>query len=304
MVTAKDFCTQCCIPLSEGWGYIWGTYGQVWTANSKISSSAPASSKAQAKKYGSKWYGKRVTDCSGLPFWASRQLGFKLVHGANSIYNSYCVNKGKLTADTVLKPGYVVFLYDPKRKKPRHHIGVYIGNNTVIEAKGTPYGVVTSHLSNWDEWGELKSIDYTAEEEERMPTNSVSRPTLRMGSRGEAVRDMQKRLLAAGYRIDVDGAFGSGTASALIAFQSAHGLTADGVCGPLTWAMLEGETKAQPSIPEGMAPENYMPEDEGMKIVDVNDLDWSETDDDNDVLEQLRSIRTQIDALIKKYEGE
>lgn len=66
MVTAKAFCDQCRIPLSEGWGYIWGTYGQTWTASSRITSKAPATSKSQAAKYGSKWIGKRVTDCSGL----------------------------------------------------------------------------------------------------------------------------------------------------------------------------------------------------------------------------------------------
>lgn len=95
MVTAKDFCTQCSIPLQEGWGYIWGTYGQLWTASSRITSKAPANSKAQAAKYGSKWIGKRVSDCSGLLYWASKQLGFSLPHGANTMYNSYCKSKGK-----------------------------------------------------------------------------------------------------------------------------------------------------------------------------------------------------------------
>ena len=42
-----------------------------------------------------------------------------------------------------------------------HHVGVFVGDDTVIEAKGTVYGVVTSHLNHWDHWGELKMIDYS-----------------------------------------------------------------------------------------------------------------------------------------------
>lgn len=204
------------------------------------------------------------------------------------MFKSYCVSKGTITKDTVMRPGYAVFLYDGKT---RHHVGVYVGNDTVIESKGTQYGVVTSHLAHWDEWGELKGIDYSNEEEEHMPTNPVSRPTLRVGSRSDAVRDLQERLIVAGYPIGADGVFSRGTASALMEFQSTHGLTADGVCGPLTWAMLEGESKTQPApaIPDGMAPENYMPEDEGMKIVDVNELDWSETEDSG-LLERMQTL--------------
>ena len=42
-------------------------------------------------------------------------------------------------------------------------MGVYVGDNTCIEAKGTIYGVVTSELSNWDHWGELIMVDYSGE---------------------------------------------------------------------------------------------------------------------------------------------
>lgn len=123
-----------------------------------------------------------------------------------------------------------------------------------------------------------------------MPTNPVSRPTLRIGSRGEAVRELQKYLLSAGYRIDVDGAFGVATENALKQFQQNHNLVADGVCGPMTWAMLEANpTQSTPAIPEGMAPENYDPADAGMTIVDVNDLDWSETEDSG-LLERMQTL--------------
>jgi peptidoglycan hydrolase-like protein with peptidoglycan-binding domain len=58
------------------------------------------------------------------------------------------------------------------------------------------------------------------------------------GSSGDAVRAVQSQLLARGYGVSVDGAFGPGTQSAVQAFQSTKGLTADGIVGPDTWAKL------------------------------------------------------------------
>ncbi len=64
-------------------------------------------------------------------------------------------------------------------------------------------------------------------------TAPADRPTLRLGSEGEAVRWMQQRL-----GITADGDFGPATDRAVKAFQSANGLKADGVVGPKTWAVL------------------------------------------------------------------
>jgi peptidoglycan DL-endopeptidase CwlO len=69
---------------------------------------------------------------------------------------------------------------------------------------------------------------------------SAGQPTLRQGSRGPAVTELQRRLggLAA------DGVFGSRTRGAVVAFQSSRGLAADGVVGSRTWAALNGTTAA------------------------------------------------------------
>jgi peptidoglycan hydrolase-like protein with peptidoglycan-binding domain len=64
--------------------------------------------------------------------------------------------------------------------------------------------------------------------------------TVREGSNGDAVRAVQTLLVKNGRSVAVDGAFGPGTKSAVINFQSAHGLTADGIVGPQTWQQLEG----------------------------------------------------------------
>ena len=77
---------------------------------------------------------------------------------------------------------------------------------------------------------------------------SVRLPLLVRGSVGEAVKNLQRLLVAHGYDLGkygpkgdgVDGEFGSSTENALKAFQKANGLEVDGKCGPKTWAKLLG----------------------------------------------------------------
>ena len=161
MVSAEAFIKQCYIPLNEGWGYIYGTWGSLWTAEKQANAT-----RDMTVKYGSKWIGKMVTDCSGLLRWALYQLGESIVHHARYQYTDYCRNKGKLINGlredgSSILPGTAVFLQGKEDKI--HHVGVYVGDNTCIEAKGTVYGVVTSELSHWDHWGELIMVDYSGE---------------------------------------------------------------------------------------------------------------------------------------------
>lgn len=63
--------------------------------------------------------------------------------------------------------------------------------------------------------------------------------TIRRGSAGDAVRNIQTRLTQLDlYRGPVDGLFGGGTESALKVFQRNQGLTQDGCAGPETWSRL------------------------------------------------------------------
>ena len=55
----------------------------------------------------------------------------------------------------------------------------------------------------------------------------------KLGSRGEVVRQIQKAL-----HLVPDGVYGQNTREAVIAFQRERGLTADGVVGPATLALL------------------------------------------------------------------
>jgi peptidoglycan hydrolase-like protein with peptidoglycan-binding domain len=67
-------------------------------------------------------------------------------------------------------------------------------------------------------------------------------PVLRQGANSAwpkvTVRSLQYLLNARGAKLTVDGVFGSKTKAAVVAFQRAHHLTADGVTSAKTWGTL------------------------------------------------------------------
>lgn len=63
----------------------------------------------------------------------------------------------------------------------------------------------------------------------------ISKPMLRVGSRGTVVRYLQFRV-----GVSIDGIFGSNTKAGVIRFQKNNGLSADGIVGPITWKKLIG----------------------------------------------------------------
>ena len=216
--------------LNNEYGYIWGTAGELWTAEKQA-----AATREQTVKYGKRWIGHHVVDCSGLFSWAFKKLGGYMYHGSNTMYNKYCTSKGKITSSTALKPGYAVFTGN---EKTHDHVGLYVGDGWVIEARGTQYGVVKTKLTDkkWTYWGALKGVDYDGE------AAPDAHPTLRKGDKGEDVKKLQTLLAGRGYDLGkwgIDGDFGSATEKAVKAFQKDAGLTADGIAGPKTFEALE-----------------------------------------------------------------
>lgn len=64
--------------------------------------------------------------------------------------------------------------------------------------------------------------------------------TLRAGNTGADVTVLQQRLARAGFAVNVDGHYGAQTTAAVLAYQVARGLVADGIAGPRTQAALTG----------------------------------------------------------------
>ncbi len=71
-------------------------------------------------------------------------------------------------------------------------------------------------------------------------TGVSAHPTLRQGSRGAAVKTLQRKV-----HVSADGDFGPATRAAVLRFQRAHHLTADGIVGPATWAAIAGTSGSQ-----------------------------------------------------------
>jgi peptidoglycan hydrolase-like protein with peptidoglycan-binding domain len=67
---------------------------------------------------------------------------------------------------------------------------------------------------------------------------SATLGTVQIGDQGDLVVWAQEHLYSAGYRLQIDGAFGPKTQAAVEGFERAHGLSVDGVIGTATWSAL------------------------------------------------------------------
>jgi len=161
---AADLVAYAIHAWESGWGYVWGTYGNVLTDslfNYKLEQ-YPDGVGNHEEFIEANWLGGRTTDCVGLIKgygWLDPDtltIGYATNgmpdYGANQMYRSASVSG---TIDTIPEiPGLAVWCDG--------HIGVYIGNGEVIEAMGTKYGVVKTKLAdrNWTHWLEIEYISY------------------------------------------------------------------------------------------------------------------------------------------------
>lgn len=161
---AHDLAAYAINAWQSGWGYVWGTYGQIMTEElfaSKLQQ-YPEGVGSYADFIQANWVGGRTADCVGLikgyGWLDSETLELRYCTngmpdvGANQMYYNATVSG---TIDTIPDtPGLAVW-HDG-------HIGVYIGNGEVIEAMGTKYGVVKTQLEGrgWTHWLQVPYISY------------------------------------------------------------------------------------------------------------------------------------------------
>lgn len=237
-----------------GWPYVWGAYGQQCTPSTRrayaarsvcpsgeselIIKQCQVCNGSKSSCAGCKFYpGGPVLcfDCRGFTRWVLARVGISLNGaGATSQWNDAknWVEKGA-TKDT---PTDLVCCEFKRNGTKMDHTGLSIGNGDIIHCSGTvKEGKVTDR--GWTNYAIPVGL------EGGIP---VWRQTIRKGSRGEDVRYCQELLAKLGYDIGksgVDGIFGTQTRAAVLAFQKAAGLNADGVVGPLTWQALESAEK-------------------------------------------------------------
>ena len=161
---AADLVTYAIHAWGSGWGYVWGTYGNVLT-ESLLAYKLEQYPDGVGNYEGlirANWLGGRTTDCVGLIKgygWLNAETmeiqygthGMPDI-GANQMY--YTARESGPISTMPDIPGLAVW--------HEGHIGVYIGSGQVVEAMGTKYGVVKTELAGrgWTHWLKVPYINY------------------------------------------------------------------------------------------------------------------------------------------------
>ena len=95
-------------------------------------------------------------------------------------------------------------------------------------------------------------------------------PTVRKGSKGEAVKGLQNALTQRGSHADVDGVFGPATENAVRQFQRDFGLSEDGIAGPDTWGALNVYVVQSGDTLSGIAEQLFGDANRWHEIFDLN----------------------------------
>lgn len=151
------------------WGYVWGSHGNVLTANElkKLEKTFGSHVTDKEEYIKSHWLGRRTSDCVGLIKgygWYDETSG-TIKYGTNGMKDvtadgmfNAAVEKGPISTMPDI-PGIAVW--------HQGHIGVYIGNGYVIHAANTYDGVIKTPItsSGWTHWLKVPYINYIEETE-------------------------------------------------------------------------------------------------------------------------------------------
>ena len=267
--------------LRLGWQYVYASQGQDCTPQWRksripycpsqkyvdmINNGCPVLSGKQPHCDCCAYVDTDVFDCAGFVLNEMQLAGVPFYgQGASTQWNtpSNWAAKGEIST---MPRDLVCVIYKRKDDKMSHTgLSMGDGNGGVIHCSTTvKRGNAYTDNPKWTHWGIPKGL-YSTEELRKAGINvqdDCNIPTLRRGSQGDEVADLQTILNARyGADLDVDGNFGKATEAAVKAFQKSHGLTADGVVGAKTWKALgvsgntnpptdNGNNEIKPSEPE------------------------------------------------------
>lgn len=209
-------------------------------------------------KYNTEYYGNDIASskrawCCAFVWWVFKHAGYsdlfyggKKCAGCTTLMNYYKA-QGQLV-DGPYRPGDLVF-FQFDADAAADHIGIIEKDNgdTISTIEGN-----TSTSSN-DNGGAVmrrlrkKSLIMAVARprySEEVETVTIELNVLKKGNRGGEVKALQRLLIGSGYDCGAsgaDGIYGNDTVKAVKAFQTANGLTADGVVGVKTWSKLLGK---------------------------------------------------------------
>lgn len=157
----KGLVAYCFAQLGRPYWY--GTFGQKATANLEAMKRRQYPKYYKATDYPQQ-YGQKVHDCIGLIkgyFWTKSHNDDRPLYLSNGFpdlsadgFYRHCKRKSKDMKAMPDIPGIAVFMSG--------HVGVYVGDGFVIEARGHAYGVVRTHLTErkWTKWAYIEELQY------------------------------------------------------------------------------------------------------------------------------------------------
>ena len=243
--------------VARGSIYVWGAQGQRGSQITEAWIRQMETSSGNATRAVSRWNTNKKThdpaqigafDCSGLICACINANGNPSFDDTADGLLHRCVSINK----SALQPGDFVFEWNGSKSG---HVGIYVGDGYVIEARGRDYGVVKTKLDsrNWAKYGRPDFL-YTASQQ----TATAAKPATalpydfskaaRKGETSDRVMWIQERLNHhnAGVVPKYTRYFGTVTENAVIRFQTARlaegrdigASKPDGLVGPKTAALL------------------------------------------------------------------
>lgn len=215
---------------------------------------------AGGKKYWSWWgYESRVPWCQIFVSWIMEQAGVPAaVYGKyeNCQYAIEQMKKKGVWHDRGYRPevGDICY-YDWGGDGISDHVGIVIAvdGDMVTVREGNKSDAVGNRISAYNspnivgyaspDYGEAGNTSPETGNDGNQNGQTGGKymfevEMIRKGSKGNDVRLLQELLDYHGYGLAVDGDFGTLTKSAVEEYQRKHGLSVDGIVGPLTWKSI------------------------------------------------------------------
>lgn len=179
--TNIGLCVYAYKAVENKWGYARGTVGETLTESllSLLAKKNPVYYTPEKVETSHRWLGHQVADCSGLirGYLYEKERGYSVswrefgyVRFLNS--DAYALNSSKTETNVMDAmpdlPGIILHRSG--------HVGIYVGNNMVIQAQSAKQGVTLSEFKakDWWTWAYVPCIEYITEGVYNVGTHMIS----------------------------------------------------------------------------------------------------------------------------------